>query len=142
MACHSVTQSMSHPVLHSPALYIAEFALSHCGSVCGWLRDPGSSLEKSTTPLPSIICILALEGTTELFSSSPEKLQSKKLCWGGITQTVTQLCQGWLCQGQAFLCTVGEVRVGMQDWQLLKIPTADGNPRLHIQHRVAAFDER
>nr|XP_027307765.2 phospholipase ABHD3 isoform X3 [Anas platyrhynchos] len=92
-----------------------EFALSHCGSVCGWLRDPGSSLEKSTTPLPSIICILALESTTELFSSSPEKLQSKELCWGGITQTVTQLCQGWLCQGQAFLCTVGEVRAGMQE---------------------------
>eukprot|EP00075_Anas_platyrhynchos_P018510 XP_027307763.1 phospholipase ABHD3 isoform X1 [Anas platyrhynchos] len=91
------------------------FALSHCGSVCGWLRDPGSSLEKSTTPLPSIICILALESTTELFSSSPEKLQSKELCWGGITQTVTQLCQGWLCQGQAFLCTVGEVRAGMQE---------------------------
>lgn len=70
-----------HPVLHSSALYIAKlwfYLKPHCIVVLfiGWLTVPRNSLEKSTTPLPSIICILALKSNTLysiLFQEPPEQ---------------------------------------------------------------------
>lgn len=62
-----------HPVLHSSAFTLQNLLCCIVVLFTGRLPVPRNSLEKSTTPLPSIICILALRRNSILFWEHPEQ---------------------------------------------------------------------
>lgn len=143
---HAILYPIVHHIqcsIHLP-FYIAEFALLHCGFICGWLTVPRNSLEKSTTPLPSIICILALESDTTFSVLSWEAAEQETLL--GRSHTNGDPTVLWLTMPRAGSPVhhrggkSREVTAG-QTWHLLKILTAGGSKWVHIQHSAATCDK-